>query len=328
MNRRFSLTLLASAVGFLAGVANAQTPITGAAPPAFKAPLTPDGQPDLQGYWTNDTYTPLERPAAFADKEFFTDEEAAAFVKSRDDRLNGQSATDIHYDDAIWQAENYGKVAHRRTSLIGKPKNGRLPPLTDEGTARLAQQRATQRANPALTGAPSRSLAERCITWGNVGPPMVPPTYNANLEILQAKDVVTIRHEMMHDTRMVYLDGRGHPSPRVQWLAGHSIGHWDGQTLVVDTTNFTPKTNFRGPPASTRQDIFATEHLHVVERFTPVDKDTIRYEFTVEDPATWTAPWSGEMEIRRTGEPIYEYACHEGNLGLANILRAVQLAKK
>jgi hypothetical protein len=294
--------------------------------PDWTPGLTADGQPDIQGHWTNDTFTPLERPPEFADKEFFTEDEADAFLRTRVADLEGQAEDDIHYDDAIWQAENYAKVAHRRTSLIVAPPNGRLPPLSAQGQANLARQRATQRANPNATGPASRSLAERCITWGNVGPPMIPPTYNANLQIVQATGLVLIRHEMMHDTRFIYLDGRAHPSPRVQWLAGHSVGRWEGPTLVVDTTNFTAKTNFRGSPQNTRQDIFASERLHVVERFTPLDADTLRYEFTVDDPGTWTAPWSGEMEIRRTEGPIYEYACHEGNYGLANILRGLARA--
>jgi hypothetical protein len=157
---------------------------------------------------------------------------------------------------------------------------------------------------------------------------MMPPTYNANLQILQAPGLVVIRHEMMHDARLIYMDGRSHPSPSVQWMAGHSVGHWEGQTLVVDTTNFTPQTNFRGSPQNTRQDIFATERMHVVERFTTTAADTILYEFTVEDPETWTTPWSGEMEIRRVEGPIYEYACHEGNYGLANILSAIAAEKE
>jgi hypothetical protein len=123
------------------------------------------------------------------------------------------------------------------------------------------------------------------------------------------------------------MDGRSHPAPSVQWMAGHSVGRWEGQTLVVDTTNFTPQTNFRGSPQNTRQDIFATERMHVVERFTPTSADTIHYAYTVEDPDTWTTPWSGEMEIRRVEGPIYEYACHEGNYGLANILSAIAAAK-
>jgi hypothetical protein len=289
---------------------------------------TPDGQPDLQGYWTNDTYTPLERPAELAGKEFFTEEEAGAFLQSRIDRLLGQARDDIHYDDAIWQAENYDKVAHHRTSLIVEPRDGKLPPLTALGNARLPEQRATQRASEASESAKRRSLAERCISWGNVGPPMMPPTYNANLQILQARDLVIIRHEMMHDVRIVYLDGRAHPPSGIQWLAGHSVGRWEGQTLVVDTTNFTEKTNFRGSPQSTRQDIFASEQMHVVERFTRTGDDTIHYAFTVEDPDTWTTPWSGEMEIRRVEGPIYEYACHEGNYGLANILSAARAAER
>jgi len=290
--------------------------------------LTADGQPNIQGDWTNDTYTPLERPAELAGKEFFTREEALAFEKSRTDRLEAQAADDIHYDDAIWQAENYGKVTNLRTSLIVEPRDGKVPPLTPAGKARYAQQLAAQRAAKVTTGATSRSLAERCISWGNVGPPMVPPTYSANLEILQTSDAVIIRHELMHDVRIVYLDGRPHPGADVQWLAGHSIGRWEGTTLVVDTTNFTDKTNFRGSPQNTRQDIFATEHMHVVERFTPASADTMRYEFTVDDPATWTSPWSGAMEIRRTDGPIYEYACHEGNYGLANILRGAAAAPR
>ncbi|HEY9183582.1 MAG TPA: hypothetical protein VIQ99_10300, partial [Gammaproteobacteria bacterium] len=290
--------------------------------------LTADGQPNLQGHWSNDTYTPLERAAELGEQEFYTPEQAAAFFKSRQDDLHGQAEDDIHYDDAIWQAENYDKVVHLRTSLITSPSNGRLPPLTATGAARLPQQRATQRANTAAVGARSRSLGERCISWGNVGPPMMPPTYNANLQILQAPGLVVIRHEMMHDVRLIYLDGRAHPAPSVQWMAGHSVGRWEGQTLVVDTTNFTPQTNFRGSPQNTRQDIFGTERMHVVERFTPTGADTIRYEFTVEDPDTWTTPWSGEMEIRRVEGPIYEYACHEGNYGLANILSAIAAGAK
>jgi hypothetical protein len=294
----------------------------------WKPSQTSDGQTDIQGYWANDTYTPLERPPELAGKEFFTQEEAVAFLKSRLDDLHGQAADDIHYDDAIWQAENYEKVAHVRTSLIVDPSNGRLPPLTPAGQARLAQQKATQRATPTSESAKSRSLAERCISWGNVGPPMMPPTYGANLQFVQARDLVMIRHELMHDVRTIYLDGRAHPPPTVQWLAGHSIGRWEGSTLVVDTTNFTPLTNFRGSPQNTRQDIFASEHLHVIERFTRTGPETIQYAYTVEDPDTWTASWSGEIEIRKVDGPIYEYACHEGNYGLANILRAARVAEQ
>lgn len=154
---------------------------------------------------------------------------------------------------------------------------------------------------------------------------MVPPTYNANLQILQTRDHVIIRYEMIHDVRIIPLDGRAHLGPKIGLLAGDSRGRWEGETLVVDTTNFTDKTNFRGPPASTRQDIFASDTLHVVERFTRLDAHTIRYQFIVEDPATWTRPWSGEMALRSFEGPIFEYGCHEGNYGLPNILRAARV---
>jgi hypothetical protein len=315
-------------LAFAAAVAAQPAPEASSRAASWSTAKTWDGQPDLTGYWTNDTYTPLERPAELAGKEFFTPEEAAAFVKSRIARLNAQAKSDIHYDDAIWQAENYAKIANPRTSIIVEPRDGKLPPLTPLAQARLPEQRVAQRAGRPSGRAESRSLGERCISWGNVGPPMLPPTYNANLQILQTRDLVIVRHEMMHDVRMIYLDGRPHPPPAVQWLAGHSVGRWEGRTLVVDTTNFTSLTNFRGSPQNTRQDIFASERLHVVERFTRTGADTIHYAFTVEDPDTWTAPWSGEMEIRRTGDAIYEYACHEGNYGLANILSAVRAAER
>jgi len=285
---------------------------------------TPDGHPDLQGYWTNDTYTPLERPAEAGGKEFFTPEEAMAFLKSRTDRLINQSRNDVHYDDALWQAENYTKQAHMRTSLVTDPPDGKLPPLTPGGQ-RLLAARTTARVGGPADSAQARTLAERCITWGNVGPPMVPPTYNANFQIVQTSDHVLLRHEMMHDVRVIPLDGRPHPHRSVQMLAGDARGRWEGDTLVVDTTNFTNNTNFRGSPQSTRQDIFATDTLHVVERFTRVDATSIRYQFTVEDPSVWTKSWSGEMPLRAFEGPIYEYACHEGNYGLPNILRAARV---
>jgi hypothetical protein len=329
MNRRIrtlgALAALTASVGLAPGLL-AQSAGSGV-PDSGTTPLTADARADLQGHWTNDTYTPLERPAELGDKATFTPEEAAAFFRSKVDELHRQAADDIHYDDAIWQAENYAKVASLRTSLIVDPANGRLPPLSAAGEARLPQQRATQRAVSADSAA-SRSLGERCISWGNVGPPMMPPTYNANLQILQSKDLVVIRHEMMHDVRMIYLDGRPHPPPGIQWLAGHSVGRFEGETLVVDTTNFTPLTNFRGSPQNTRQDIFASERMRVVELFTRTGEDSIHYSFTVEDPDTWVAPWSGEMDMRRTEGPIYEYACHEGNLGLANILSAARVAER
>jgi hypothetical protein len=291
----------------------------------WNPPRTSDGHPDLQGYWTNDSYTPLARPDEAKGKEVFTPEEARAFVKSRIDRLLAQSSQDIHYDDALWQAETYAKQPNQRTSIITDPPDGKLPALTAAARQREAARLEARKGIGPADNVQVRTLAERCITWGNVGPPMIPPTYNANFQILQSRDQVALRHEMMHDVRLIALDSRPAPGPGVQQLAGIARGRWEGDTLVVETTNFTARTNFRGPPQSARQDIFASETLHVLERFTMIDKDTIRYQFTVEDPSTWTRPWSGETPLRRFDGPIYEYGCHEGNYGLANILRAARV---
>ena len=286
-----------------------------------------DGHPDLTGYWTNDSFTPLERSPELGHKEFFTPDEAASYFKQRLDRLNGQSKDDIHYDDALWQAETYAKQPDLRTSIVFDPPDGRLPPLTADAQRRDAERReAASRRGPA-DSAQSRTLGERCISWGNVGPPMVPPTYNANFQIVQTPGAVVLRHEMVHDTRIIYLDGRPHVSAGVRLLAGDSRAKWEDDTLVVDTTNFTSETNFRGSPQTTRQDIFASDALHVVERLTPLDANTIRYRFTVEDPKTWARSWSGESTFHRWRGPIYEYGCHEGNYGLANILRAARAAE-
>ena len=291
----------------------------------WSPPRTGDGHPDLQGYWTNDSYTPLERPDEAKGKEYFTPEEARAFLKGRVDRLLGQSREDIHYDDALWQAENYDKQPQLRTSIIYDPPDGKLPPITAAARQREAARLQARKGVGPADSVQVRTLAERCIAWGNVGPPMLPPAYNANFQILQSRDHVVLRHEMMHDVRLIALDPRPVPGPAVQQLAGIARGRWEGDTLVVETTNFTSKTNFRGSPQSTRQDIFAGETMRVVERFTLIDRDTIRYQFTVEDPSTWTRPWSGEAPMRRFEGPIYEYGCHEGNYGLANILRAARV---
>jgi hypothetical protein len=305
------------------------SPVSGQAPsgskqskPAAKAwtpPHTPDGQPDLQGYWTNATYTPLERPANFADKEFFTKEEAAQFEKQRIDQFNSQAPDDIHYDNVIWQAEPYDKLlSSLRTSLIVDPPEGKIPPLTPEAQRRAAERAEARRQGGPADGVEKRTNAERCITWGNEGPPLMPVGYNANLQILQGPGYVVVRSEMIHNARLIPIEPKPHVGAGVRQWNGDSRGHWEGDTLVVDTTNFNDKINFRG----------STRTLHVVERFTRVDANTIIYKFTVDDPATWTRSWSAEIPIRKTNSPIYEYACHEGNYGLANILRAARVEEK
>jgi hypothetical protein len=280
---------------------------------------TADGRPDLQGNWTNATYTPLERPAELAGKEFFTEKEAAEYAQRRERQFNSQAPDDIHYDNAIWQSEPYQKgLSSLRTSLIYDPPDGRIPPLTPDGARRAAERAAWRRSHPPSEAIENRTLAERCITWGNEGPPMLPPGYNANLQIVQTPGAVIVRQEMIHGARIIPLDGRPHVGAGIRQWGGDSRGHWEGQTLVVDTTNFNDKINFRG----------STSGLHVVERFTRADANTIDYRFTVDDPNTWTRAWSAQVPLHRTDAQIFEYACTEGNYGIANILRAARLEDK
>jgi hypothetical protein len=301
----------------------------GKAAKSWTLPRTSDGQPDLQGYWTNATYIPLERPKALGEKEFYTEAEAAVFEKTRLQQEHSQASDDIHYDNVIWQGDKWAKGSpNLRTSIVFDPPDGRLPPLSPQGQKRAAELAAMAPHRDAAESAEFRTLAERCITWGADGPPLLGSTYNANFQILQNGSSVVILTEMMHAVRTIPLDGRPHIAAGIHQLAGDSRGHWDGDTLVVDTTNFSDKTNFRGPPATARQDIFSSPELHVVERFTRVSENTIVYRFTVDDPGTWTKPWSGENLMRKTAGPIFEYACHEGNYGLMDILAGARAAEK
>ena len=250
--RLFGLPALA-----VAGITIAAIPLTGQTPSssttaktakagkAWTPPRTADGQPDLSGTWTHATYTPVERPPEFAGKEFWTPEEAAAYEKQRVAQFLGQATDNIHYDDAIWQTEPYGKgVTSLRTSLITDPKDGRIPPQTPEALKRAAE-RAARRGNPA-DAIQNRTLAERCITWGNDVPPLMPVGYNSNLQIMQGANYVVIITEMIHTARIIPLDGRPHLGENLRQLIGDSRGHWEGNTLVVDTTNFTDKTGLQG----------------------------------------------------------------------------------
>jgi hypothetical protein len=291
-------------------------------------PRTADGHPDLQGFWTNATLIPLERPVELGNKEFYTEAEAAAMDKQRIQRENSQAKTDIHYDNVIWQHENYSKVATTRTSVLFDPPDGRIPPLSASGQVRAVAEKDAARRRDLAESVEDRSLGERCISWGNEGPPMLGSTYNANLQIVQTPATVAISHEIIHGVRIIPMDGRPHLLPEVRQLGGDSRGHWEGDTLLVDSTNFTDQTNFRPPPATGLQDVFASRDLHVVERFTRTDPDTIVYRFTVDDPSTWSRPWSGELLMRKVEGPIFEYACHEGNYGLANILAAARAKEK
>ena len=217
--------------------------------------------------------------------------------------------------NVLWQTENYKKgVNSLRTSLIVDPPDGRIPALVEAARNRPAgpvvgEGQSLRRAD----SYENRTLAERCITWGNDGPPMMPAGYNANLDILQGPGYVIVRNEMIHSARLIPTDGnRPHLNGKIRNWIGDSRGHWDGNTLVVETTNFTDRTRFRN----------STSTLKVTERFTRTDAETVDYQFTVEDPNTWTRPWTAAVPLRKVPGPIYEYGCHEGNYGLPNILRA------
>ena len=286
-------------------------------------PRTPDGQPDLQGFWTNATFTPLERPKDVT-KEFYTKEEAAEFEKrlAAEDAAQTEPGTiaDVHYDFTQFGLDTAQApyASTLRTSLIVDPADGKLPPLTAEGQARAAQRAEQAKRVGRWDSAQSNELDDRCMIFAGAGPPMLPQSYNSNYHIVQASGYVMILFEMAHDFRVIPLDGRPHlPSAVTQWN-GDSRGHWEGDTLVVETTNFNGKNPLRG----------STEHMRLTERFTRLDADTIRYRFTVDDKSTWTRPWSAELLMRRTTGPLFEHACHEGNYGLYNTLVGARLEEK
>jgi len=286
-----------------------------------KIARTADGQPDLQGVWNFSTLTPLERTAEFAGREFLTDAEAKAFearTVERNNRDNREQSADADvagaynefwWDRGIHAARVHGKA---RTSLIVDPPDGRIPPLTADGQARAAARADARRLHPA-DGPEDRSLGERCLLF-NAGPPMVSGPYNNYVQILQTRDHVVIHNEMIHDARIVPLDGRPHVPSSIRLLLGDSRGRWDGDTLVVETTNFTSRTNVRG----------SGEGLRLVERFTRSGASTLLYEFTVDDPASFTKPWSAVLPMTKTGDRLYEYACHEGNYAMTGILRGAR----
>jgi hypothetical protein len=286
----------------------------------WRVPRTPDNQPDLQGIWSNATVTPLERPADLAGKEFFTPAEAAEYEKQARERNNGdrrnpnpEADLATGYND-FWWDRGTKVVSTMRTSIIVDPPNGRIPPLTPDAQKRAAARAEARRLNPA-DGPENLSLADRCIA--RPGPPMVPAGYNNNHQIVQNSQFVVIYSEMMHDARIIPLTTRQPLPNTVRQLFGTSQGRWEGDTLVVETTNFTDRTNFRG----------AGESMRLTERFTRIAPDTLLYRFTVDDPQSFERPWSGEIPMKRTEGPIFEYACHEGNYSLVNTLSAARAAE-
>jgi hypothetical protein len=307
-----------------------QAPSSGAktATKNWTAPRTPDGKPDLQGYWTNNTATPLERPKGLGAKEFYTDQELVERQKREGERLalnveegrpteKGTDA-DVHYDFAQFGLDRAQskEVWDRRTSLIVGP-TGTVPAMLPEARKRNGDIAAKNRGHE-FDGVENRPLSARCIVMGQESVPMLPGGYNNNMQIVQGAGYVAILHEMNHSVRIIPTDGQPHLPPGVPQWRGDARGHWEGDTLVVDVTNFSAANPFRG----------SSDKLHVVERFTRVDPDTILYRFTVEDAATWDQPWTGEIAMAKEQGPIYEFACHEGNYGLANTMQGARVAER
>jgi len=299
--------------------------------PPWRAPRTADGQPDLQGMWTSATITPLERPAEYGGRRALTREEAA-HLEGAEASLVSNSAKPTDLDKQLpGDCKEFGRGCgynnfwldrgsqvvtidgEKRTSLLIDPPDGKIPPLTAERKQELASRRQS------FDGPEARPLGERCLlAFGSAsGPPMMPVLYNNHYQIVQSKDAVMILVEMVHDARVVRLGGTHVASNIRKWM-GDSIGHWEGETLVVETTNFTDHEGFRG----------ATRDARVIERFTRVAPDRIHYRFTVEDPKAFTRSFTGEMPFHRTDDAIYEYACHEGNYALRGILAGAREQEK
>ena len=330
MNHRvlapLGVTALILAVVVLAPVlVTAQAPAAGATSPKPAKPWTlsrtPDGQPDLQGFWTNTTYVPLERPKNVT-RQFYTKEEVVEIIKHAADVESEQTEPgtipDVHYDFTQFGLDrSQGALAlNLRTSLIVDPPEGRIPPMTTEGQKRAAERaEARKKMGGPYDAAENQPLSVRCIIMDRIGPPMLAGAYNNNYQIVQVPGYVMILVEMIHDVRIVPLDGRPHLPQNVRQWTGSYRGHWDGETLVVETANFNGKNPFQG----------SSENMRLTERFTRVDANTIRYQFTVDDPSNWTRPWSAEVPWAQTVGPLFEHACHEGNYGLGNTLSGARV---
>ena len=294
-----------------------------------EVPRTAWGAPDLQGVWDFRSLTPMERPEELSGDEVFSAEQAAAFAadeigrRSRDsetsDRAERARRGDIIPYNDFWFDEGT-TVTTDRTSLVVDPPDGRIPPRTpaaEDAAAELARVRSGVSNHEPTPGGWVEDLGPgglqvRCILGFNSGPPMTPSAYNNNLQLFQTEDTVVLLAEMNHEARVVPLTGSDHAPDSVRMWTGDSRGHWEGDTLVVETRNFLRETNFM-------QGVTSPE-LTLVERFTRVDADTLRYDVTVADPNVWTAPWTFSVPMQRNPQPMYEYACHEGNYGLTNIL--------
>ena len=297
-------------------------------------PKTAWGKPDLSGIWDFRTLTPLERPASQANKEFLTEEEAAKLERDtieRNRQLDERPAerttaggnVDRRNDGSpgfynnFWLDGGTRPVGTRRTSLVVDPPNGRVPPLTPAAQKRLQERGAYARAHPA-DGPEDRSPSDRCILGFNAGPPLTPGGYNQNMQVVQTRDYVVLVTEMVHTARIVPLDGRPRANEGMRFWSGEARGHWEGDTLVIETTNFSEARGWRGSTAT----------MKLTERLTRLDAKTLEYKYTVNDPETWTSPWTASIPLQLADAPMYEYACHEGNHAMQGILSGQRTVDK
>jgi hypothetical protein len=295
---------------------------------AYAPPKTAWGDPDLQGIFTNATITPLERPTEFDGKEFLTDKEVAEWealaAKSYADEPQKEGETGTY--NAFWDDHATKAVSTRRSSLIIDPPDGRIPPLT-KAAQKLIAERAEIRREHGFDGPEYCPINERCLWRASTGPPIFPVAYNNTYRITQTSGYVVILSEMIHDARLIPLDGRPHLPQTIRQYLGDSRGHWEGNMLVVETTNFNDQTRleFGRPPFGSIRGI--DEKARVIERFTRTAADTLIYEFTIDDPVTYTKLWTAQMPWVKTASLIFEYACHEGNYALKNVLSGARAAE-
>ncbi len=336
MNHR-ALASTAALAAVVAVLLLAQAPLVGQVPsPTTKAPTAgkvwtpprlPDGKPDLQGIWNNATLTPLERPKGLGTKEFYTDQEFAELARrvrqgdvGDEADLGAAAEQTLRYDLSLYGFDitKARFASNKRTSLIVGP-DGVVPPMLPEAVKRNADGAAKNKGHE-FDSHENRPLQERCILMGQERLPIIPGVNDNNLlQIAQGPGWVALLHEINHHTRVIPTDGRPHISQNIRQWQGDSVGRWEGNTLVIDTTNFTGLTaNFRG----------SGEKLHLVERLTRVSDETVVYQFTVEDPTTWAKPWTAEIPMTKTEGPVYEWACHEGNTMISSILRGARVAEK
>jgi hypothetical protein len=307
MRRRLFLLacLLAAATGFGAAV---------------------DPHPGFDGIWNSATATPLERPASLKGKPFFTPAEAAEWerqvVQSNEEPSPQTPSRGTGTYNTVYREFGSRVVKTRRTSIVTDPADGRIPPLTP---AAAENKRRRVEAMRAGANAEDLGLQDQCLAFVTAGPPMLPYSYNSNLQIMQTRDAVVVHVEMMHDARIIHLDRGSHLPPQIRLWLGDSIGHWQGATLVVDTTNFNDGGGFYGEAGG---NFGWDRNLHVVERFSLLDADTLLYGFDIDDPTAFTRPWKGELTMMRSAGPIYEYACHEANYSLTNLLRGYRASER